>query len=405
MQPTEHDALAQSKVARPYTCTYESCQKSFSCRSDLVRHVRIHTNERPFKCDYLACGKCFIQRSALTVHMRTHTGERPHVCEICGRAFSDPSSLARHRRVHTGKRPYHCPFVGCDKTFCRKTTLVKHHKSHADDELLLNSPDGSSKSSPTADSISTSSSTITPMSSNYSFAAYASPTDQVYSAPPSSQYFNIPAIPAHDSQFPWSATSSSFPTSPGFQHMATNSTWPSRAPPSDFAVVAPSPSYGRFPRESIFNNSSSAHSSHPLTLSSMSFPMRHGYGCQTGPVSEVSTTPLHLPPVKLEPTSSGSHHQASYALPMSSYMSGPNSRDFAENTLSVMNSNHHLNENGRHPNTLDPHDQSMMASSLNCDSSAQISPAPLSRIDRSEPQSLKLNGIGSYWNSRNTWHQ
>lgn len=280
MRLSEADAPLEVKVARPFTCTYDTCQKSFSRKSDLVRHVRIHTNERPFKCDFLSCGKCFIQRSALTVHMRTHTGERPHVCELCGRAFSDSSSLARHRRVHTGKRPYHCPFTGCEKTFCRKTTLIKHHKAHTEDGLLLNSPDYSSKSSPTGDSTSTSSSTMTPLSTNFSFATYSSHPDQIYSAPASSQYFNIP--PLHHSQdsshFSWNPPSTQFSPSPSFPRLNnTTPSWSSLAPLSEFPMTSISPQYNQFPRETAYNNLSPPHST-DATSGSRSFSVSQGYG-------------------------------------------------------------------------------------------------------------------------------
>ncbi|XP_073518905.1 uncharacterized protein [Phyllobates terribilis] len=109
---------------KPYSCS--ECGKSFNSRLDLVNHQKIHSVEKPHSC--LDCGKCFKQKSTLTIHQRTHTGEKPFSCSECGKCFSHKSTFVIHQRSHTGEKPYSCS--ECENCYKAKIDLVRHQRSH-----------------------------------------------------------------------------------------------------------------------------------------------------------------------------------------------------------------------------------------------------------------------------------
>ncbi|PSN31455.1 hypothetical protein C0J52_19055, partial [Blattella germanica] len=74
---------------RPFQC--KICNKSFTRKNNLNRHMIIHTSNRPFQCEI--CNKSFTRKSDLNRHMITHTSKRPFQCEICSKSFTLKSNL------------------------------------------------------------------------------------------------------------------------------------------------------------------------------------------------------------------------------------------------------------------------------------------------------------------------
>ena len=80
----------------PQQCHWLYCGKRFARSDELIRHVRIHTNEKNFVCT--ECSKQFKRSDHLKKHIETHQKirEKNLVCTECGKQFLHSDSLNKH---------------------------------------------------------------------------------------------------------------------------------------------------------------------------------------------------------------------------------------------------------------------------------------------------------------------
>ena len=68
---------------RPHKCT--DCDKAFTSRDSLNKHVLSHQDDRNFKCG--KCGKLFKRLGHVREHVRIHSEARPFNCTVCTKTF------------------------------------------------------------------------------------------------------------------------------------------------------------------------------------------------------------------------------------------------------------------------------------------------------------------------------
>ena len=86
--------------------------------------------KRPFECKYEDCDKKFTTRFSLRRHVSTHAPAKTFTCNICFKQFALGQYLKEHTYIHTGQKPFKCPFEGCTKAFRQAGKLSLHKKFH-----------------------------------------------------------------------------------------------------------------------------------------------------------------------------------------------------------------------------------------------------------------------------------
>ncbi|EDV20571.1 uncharacterized protein TRIADDRAFT_31747 [Trichoplax adhaerens] len=93
---TQHSIIHSGE--RPYSCTFKGCGKTFTRQYHLQRHAILHQTLRP--ASVCSCGKSFQTEENLE-QLNRHNG---FTCKHkdCNKTFSTKSKLIRHEKVHQG---------------------------------------------------------------------------------------------------------------------------------------------------------------------------------------------------------------------------------------------------------------------------------------------------------------
>ncbi|XP_041349548.1 zinc finger protein 665-like isoform X1 [Gigantopelta aegis] len=86
------------------------------------------TQNPEYKCRFCDCH--FDGEERLNIHMQTHSGLKRYLCIYCEKTFTERSSMVNHKKLHLGRGA--CKFICdiCGKRFPQRFALRRHKRTH-----------------------------------------------------------------------------------------------------------------------------------------------------------------------------------------------------------------------------------------------------------------------------------